>query len=339
VDAAADYWTLMMYRSENTSHGGDKTPLLDTASQNSFMKLFLAFQSAVSKQLSLAAEGVIAARQGRMDFARAAAGGVVSAAIFVGVVRVLIKMAQGGYEEREDPNQDPATWLALNIGKQIPQEVFGVIPFLGPGIKAGIAELMGETAYNGPIDILTSGIESAIRATRLSVRAGSELINPTLNADLETERTKYVVDALRAWANPLSLGTGIPIQGTVKLFDTASSLTGIGRDKKTIEALKRDANRTESVTQEARGLMVAIITDDEPEFQKRLEQYQSKRPDASFSDIRAMITRFYGSDSALQKLVEDTEGAIPQDEIAKRKAARDAAYVVAEDLWQRNNVE
>jgi hypothetical protein len=350
--AVAKEWSLIMFRSENTSHGADRTGVFQFAAKHPFAKFFIMFQSAVSKQFSLAAEGLLQIQQGGAKNRRE---GLSKLGLFFTSVYMSAAISRAFYGfmfPPKDEEEEKKTWLEFFAGMIAAPA--SAIPVLGNFISTGIENIAG--AASGKPDI---GLPKPMQIDLISSLAFSSLdFGIALGrfiADLSdqeineiTGNPKYVDSFLRAAkkaASPASMLSGAPIGGGMQLWNLfitkPREMFFAGDEAKRKETTKKikdkiKAERPEPIRQEVAKLYFAAMENNQKQFARAYKELKAKRKNFSLKDARDYISR--REEFIISRLVESGDisiknGDITREEYLENKALRSATLSAISQMW------
>jgi hypothetical protein len=350
--AVAKEWSLIMFRSENTSHGADRTGVFQFAAKHPFAKFFIMFQSAVSKQFSLAAEGLLQIQQGGAKNRRE---GLSKLGLFFTSVYMSAAISRAFYGfmfPPKDEEEEKKTWLEFFAGMIAAPA--SAIPVLGNFISTGI-ENFGAIASGKPdigirkpmqIDLISSFSFSSYELAMAFGKFVSDLSDQEINEI--TGNPKYVDSFLRVAqkaSSPASMLSGIPFGGGMQLwnlFVTKPREVLFGGDeakrKETTKKIKDTikAERPEPIKQEVAKLYFAAMENNQKQFARAYKELKAKRKNFSLKDARDYISR--REEFIISRLVESGDisiknGDITREEYLENKALRSATLSAISQMW------
>jgi hypothetical protein len=350
--AVAREWTLMMFRSENTSHGADRTGVFQFAAKHPFAKFFIMFQSAVSKQFSMAAEGLLQIQQGGAKNRRE---GITKLAMFglsVFTSAAISSWFYGFMFPPKDEEEEQKTWLEF-FSKMIAAPVAS-IPVLGNFLSTSV-ENFGALASGKPefgirrpmqIDLISS-FTFGVYDTMVQVgKFISDLSDQEINEI--TGDPKYVDSMGRLTKKalgPISMLTGVPITGGMQLWNLLvekprETLFG-GDQQKRQEVTKKikeaqKAERPEPIRQEVAKIYFAATEGNPKQFARAFKELKAKRPDASLKDVQDYIRR--REEFLIARLVDRGEisiknGDVTREEYLENKTLLNNTLKIVGRMW------
>jgi hypothetical protein len=298
--AVAREWTKMMFRSENTAHGGDRTGVFQDVGRNPALKLFVMFQSAVSKQYSLFAEAMLRAQQGGKENLREAAFqlGFLSLSLYISRA-----ISNAFYSTLFPPEDDEEKTWGQFLGKAIGTPL-SIVPVVGSFLQNTTEAIFSPENMRKPmqIDLVSSVLFGMYDVSLLFARAYGELSEEKI--DEATGNPKFWETSYRAITKAGGLAGvyfGIPIGGVVqtaqfglrlkeRVGDVFSGEPKTEDFQKKIKEYEKE-QRTEPVTQEYAKIFFAVTEDNQREFNRALKDLKAKRPDLSRKDVINAIRR------------------------------------------------
>jgi hypothetical protein len=298
--AVAREWTKMMFRSENTAHGGDRTGVFQDVGRNPALKLFVMFQSAVSKQYSLFAEAMLRAQQGGKENLREAAFqlGFLSLSLYISRA-----ISNAFYSTLFPPEDDEEKTWGQFLGKAIGTPL-SIVPVFGSFLQNTAEAIFSPNNVRKPmqIDLVSSVLFGMYDVSLLFARAYGELSEEKI--DEATGNPKFWETSYRAITKAGGIAGvyfGIPIGGVVqtaqfglrlkeRVGDVFSGEPKTEDFQKKVKEYEKE-QRTEPVTQEYAKLFFAVTEDNQREFNRALKDLRAKRPDLSRKDIINAIRR------------------------------------------------
>jgi hypothetical protein len=298
--AVAREWTKMMFRSENTAHGGDRTGVFQDVGRNPALKLFVMFQSAVSKQYSLFAEAMLRAQQGGKENLREAAFqlGFLSLSLYISRA-----ISNAFYSTLFPPEDDEEKTWGQFLGKAIGTPL-SIVPVVGSFLQNTTEAIFSPENMRKPmqIDLVSSVLFGMYDVSLLFARAYGELSEEKI--DEATGNPKFWETSYRAITKAGGLAGvyfGIPIGGVVqtaqfglrlkeRVGDVFSGEPKTEDFQKKIKEYEKE-QRTEPVTQEYAKIFFAVTEDNQKEFNRALKDLKAKRPDLSRKDVINAIRR------------------------------------------------
>jgi hypothetical protein len=347
--AVAREWNLMMFRSENTSHGADRTGWFQMAGRNPVFKIFIMFQSAVSKQYSLFAEAVIQAQQGgRKNLQEAAAKmGFVASSVYLSLA--ISRFFYGILFPRDEEDEVNATEIAGTLLSA----PLSIIPVFGNAIQTGVASLFSPENTRKPmqLDLLSSFFFGTLEAVSIGAKAIGQISDEeidTKTGDPKWWNTSY--RALEKAFNLFGIYKGIPIGGllqsgkfVLRLGET--TWDGINGDLPTDEEFQKKLQKVrremapEPTTQEYAKIFHAVTENDQKKFNRAVNSLMEKNPKASRATILASIRR--RPEFIIVTMVENGsvkigEHGITRDEYLSKRALRASVEQLTLDMYRES---
>ena len=299
-EAVAREWTKMMFRSENTAHGADRTGVFQFAGRNPVFKVFIMFQSAVSKQYSLFAEAMLKAQQGGRENLRDAAYQLTFLSISLAASRAI---SNAFYSLLFPPDEDEEkTWGQL-LGK-VAGTPLSIVPVVGSTLQNLTETLFSPQNMRKPmqIDLISSFVFGVYDTMLLAKRALDEVSEDKIDevtGDPKFWDTTY--RTIKKAAGIAGIAYGTPLSGVIQTGELGLRLkervTDVLNDEPKTEDFQKKVKeyekeqRTETVTQEYAKIFFAVTEDNQREFNRALKDLKAKRPDLSRKDVINAIRR------------------------------------------------
>jgi hypothetical protein len=299
-EAVAREWTKMMFRSENTAHGADRTGVFQFAGRNPVFKVFIMFQSAVSKQYSLFAEAMLKAQQGGRENLRDAAYQLTFLSISLAASRAI---SNAFYSLLFPPDEDEEkTWGQL-LGK-VAGTPLSIVPVVGSTLQNLTETLFSPQNMRKPmqIDLISSFVFGVYDTMLLAKRALDEVSEDKIDevtGDPKFWDTTY--RTIKKAAGIAGIAYGTPLAGVIQTgelgFKLKERVADVLNDEPKTEDFQKKIKeyekeqRTEPVTQEYAKIFFAVTDDNQREFNRALKDLKAKRPDLSRKDVINAIRR------------------------------------------------
>jgi hypothetical protein len=349
--AVAREWNLMMFRSENTSHGADRTGWFQMAGRNPAFKVFIMFQSAVSKQYSLFAEAVIQAQQGgRQNLQEAAMKmGLVAMSVYMSV---LISSAfYGILFPPDDEEEKELSEVVRDLFTTMVSAPLAIVPVIGNTLQQTVQDLIKPEAARKPlqIDMISSfvfGVKDALDLAAKAMRQGYSEEIDAKTGDPKWWNTSY--KAMEKAFGLAGIAFRLPLGGilqsakfTKRLAESAyDAVNGdLPKDEdfqKKLQKYKRETAQ-ESATQEYAKLYFAVAENDQNKFNKALSSLMAKRPDLDRRSVIEAIRRrpeFTLSSMVDRGQVKIGEHGITKEDYLTNRSLRSSIEKAAIDMWR-----
>jgi hypothetical protein len=349
--AVAREWALMMFRSENTAHGSDRTGVFQVAGRNPVFKLFIMFQSAVSKQYSLFAEAMLQAQQGGRQNLQEAATKLVFLSISLAASKAISQAFYSLLFPPEEEEEKEKTWAQL-LGKVIGTPL-SIVPVVGSTLQNATEAFFSPEQMRKPmqIDLLSSFVFGSYDALMLSRKAFDQLTDEQI--DEATGNAKFWETSYRALKKALAVGgiaTGAPVAGVIQTGELGLRLTenfkNIFNDEPKTEDFQKkvkeyeNSQKAEPVRQEMAKLFFAVTENDQKAFNRAYKDILAKRPDIKRSDLINSIRRrqdfrvvgMVRSGKLKQKDLESS--GISRDYYLEQKALLRSVEKAAQTMWK-----
>jgi hypothetical protein len=347
--AVAREWNLMMFRSENTSHGADRTGFFLGAAKNPMAKIFIMFQSAVSKQYSLFAEAVIQAQQGgRQNLQEAAMKmAMVAASIYMSLA---ISSAFYGilFPPDEEEEKELSDYLAALLSAPL-----AIFPVFGNTLQQAVRDFIKPEEARKPlqIDMVSSflfGVWDASNLFAKAMRQGYAEEIDTKTGDPKWWNTSY--KAMEKAFGLAGIVFRLPLGGILQSAKFTKRLAESTYDsvngdlpkeeefQKKLQKYKRETAQ-ESVTQEYAKLYFAVAENDQNKFNKALSSLMAKRPDLDRRSVIEAIRRrpeFTLSSMVDRGQVKIGEHGITKEDYLTNRSLRSSIEKAAIDMWRRS---
>lgn len=347
--AVAREWNLMMFRSENTSHGADRTGWFQMAGRNPMFKIFIMFQSAVSKQYSLFAEAVIQAQQGGRENLQDAAMkmGFVAASVYMSLA-----ISRLFYGILFPPDEDEEKNWVDTLGTLVSAPL-AIVPVLGNTLQSMVAGWFSPENIRKPmqLDVISSFIFGTMEAADLAFKAVRQVGEGEI--DTKTGDPKWWNTSFRAiekGLNLLGIARGLPIGGILqsgkfvkrlgeRVWDSVDGdMPSDEEFQKKLAKVKREM-APEPTTQEYAKMYFAVAENNQKKFNRAMKDLLAKNPNASRETMIAAIRR--RPEFILVSMVERGDvkigdHGITRDEYLSKKALRSSMEQLAIDMWRES---
>jgi hypothetical protein len=349
--AVATEWNKMMFRSENTAHGADRTGAFQFAGRHPVFKVFIMFQSAVSKQYSLFVEAMLQAQQGGRQNLQDAATKLAFLSISLAASKAISQAFYSVLFPPEDEEEKEKTWAQL-LGK-VAGTPLSIVPVVGPTLQNFTESFFSPDQMRKPmqIDLISSFIFGIGDTLALTRKAFDQLTDEQI--DEATGNAKFWETSYRALKKALAVGgipTGVPAAGVVQTGELGlklvENLRNVFNDEPKTEDFQKKvqeyekSQKSEPVRQEMAKLFFAVTENDQKAFNRAYKDILKKRPDIKRSDLINSIRRrqdfrvvgMVRSGKLKQKDLE-TSG-ISRDYYLEQKALLRSVEKAAATMWR-----
>ena len=346
--AVAREWTLMMFRSENTSHGADRTGYFLFTAKNPVFKLFMLFQSAVSKQYSLFAEAVIQAQQGGRENLQEAAYKISFVAASLYMSLAISSAFYGILIPKDDEDEEKALQETLASLISAP---LSIVPVFGNTLRDAVSGWFSPENQRKPLqmDLLSSFVFGTIDALNLgakAVRQASAEEIDTKTGDPRFWNTSF--QAIEKALGLLGIPLRVPIGGVIQTGKFIKQLgektwDGISGDlpsdaefQEKLQKVKREM-APEPTTQEYAKLFYAVTENDQKKFNRVLKDLLQKNPSANRDSVLASIRRrpeFVVVSMVDGGTIKIGDHGITRDEYLTKRALRGSVEKAAITMWR-----
>ena len=349
--AVAREWALMMFRSENTAHGADRTGVFQFAGKHPVFKVFVMFQSAVSKQYSLFAEAMLQAQQGGRQNLQEAALKLIFLSISIGASRAISQAFYSLLFPPEDEEENELTWS--QVFGEIAGTPLSIVPVVGPTLQNFTKSFFSPDQMRKPmqIDLISSFIFGIGDTLSLTRKAIDQLSDEQI--DEVTGNAKFWETSYRAIKKALAVGgipTGVPAAGLVQTgefgFRLVENLRDVFNDEPKTEDFQKkvreyeQSQKSEPVRQEMAKLFFAVTENNQKAFNRAYKDVLAKRPDIKRSDLINSIRRrqdfrvvgMVRSGKLKQKDLESS--GISRDYYLEQKALLRSVEKAAQTMWK-----
>lgn len=327
-------WMRLMFRGENTSHGGDMTGALSYGRENVWFSPLVMFTSSVSKIYSLGTRAAFQWQRGEHGPAIASAAGVFGATMWAAVVREAFRSARG-------QDEDDERRITERMLQRMATEASGYIPVVGDQIIVpALNRLLGLPTPGFGASVFEDVLQKAGRVVPRFVDAIEAGLTEELDASGEKTFGPKLLRALDGAAELAALGLGAPYGGpkdAARIVRRALDrvVEGAPEDLRSeLRALDSDRD----LTDERRRLLRAIRTNDPALFRRAVEEMAEKESRPTSSEVLATINRRYGHLTRYEPGRPDREGLDPEllELIDHHLAERDSLRGIAEVLANEN---
>ena len=300
--AVANEWNRMMFRSENTAHGADRTGAFQFAGKHPVFKVFIMFQSAVSKQYSLFVEAMLQAQQGGRQNLQDAATKLAFLSISLAASKAISQAFYSVLFPPEDDEEKEKTWAQL-LGK-VAGTPLSIVPVVGPTLQNFTESFFSPDQMRKPmqIDLISSFIFGIGDTLALTRKAFDQLTDEQI--DEATGNAKFWETSYRALKKALAVGgipTGVPAAGVVQTGELGlklvENLRNVFNDEPKTEDFQKKvqeyekSQKSEPIRQEMAKLYFAVTENDQKAFNRAYKDILAKRPDTKRSDLINSIRR------------------------------------------------
>ena len=349
--AVANEWNRMMFRSENTAHGADRTGVFQYAGQNPVFKVFIMFQSAVSKQYSLFAEAMLQAQQGGRQNLQDAATKLAFLSISLAASKAISQAFYSVLFPPEDDEEKEKTWAQL-LGK-VAGTPLSIVPVVGPTLQNFTESFFSPDEMRKPmqIDLISSFIFGIGDTLALTRKAFDQLTDEQI--DEATGNAKFWETSYRALKKALAVGgipTGVPAAGVVQTGELGlklvENLRNVFNDEPKTEDFQKKvqeyekSQKSEPIRQEMAKLYFAVTENDQKAFNRAYKDILKKRPDIKRSDLinsirRRQDFRVVGMVRSGKLKQKDLEASgISRDYYLEQKALLRSVEKAAATMWR-----
>lgn len=278
-------WERLMFRGENTAHGGDMTGALALGRRNVFFGPFVMFTSSVSKIYSLAARASFQLQRGEYQAAAKSMAGVFGSMAWAGLVREIMRSMRGSADEDEE------IWDRTVL--RMATEATNLVPIFGQSVLAPVlAQLAGKPPPMYSASVIDDALGDMGMTAATLVRTIQTGINGELDAQGEEVWKRHAQRALIGSGELLAAWFGVPFGGP---RDAARMAVNLASEAPA--DVRRDLREMETeadVTQERRELLGSIRQNDAGAFRGAIREMRTKGITVSESDVLATINRRYG---------------------------------------------
>lgn len=346
--AVAREWTLMMFRSENTSHGADRTGWFQLAAKQPFFKIFIMFQSAVSKQYSLFAEAVIQAQQGGRENLQEAAMKMSFVATSLYMSLAISSAFYGILFPKDEEDEEKALQNTLASLISAP---LSIVPMFGNILQNTVSAWFSPENQRKPLqmDLLSSFVFGTVEALNLAAKAVRQASAEEI--DTKTGDPKFWNTSFQAIEKALGL-LGIPLRMPISgVFQTGKFIKQLGEKtwdgingdlpsdaefQEKLQKVKREM-APEPTTQEYAKLFYAVTENDQKKFNRVLKDLLQKNPNADRDSVLASIRRrpeFIVVSMVDNGTIKIGEHGITRDEYLTKRALRGSVEKATITMWR-----
>jgi len=212
-NAVGREWERLMFRGENTGHGGDMTGALAYGRDNVWFGAFVRFMSSVSKIYSVGVRGALQFQRGEYAAAKNSLAALLASSAMAAMVREMVTSMKGDDDEDEG--------IPERIALRVATEAAGYLPILGSSVVAPAVRVMaGKPTYIYP----SSMTEGALIDTGETTLALFRAIKAGLDGDDAAFR-RHGGRAFQGSLELVALWTGAPYGGPrdiMKMLENAA---------------------------------------------------------------------------------------------------------------------
>ena len=209
-------WERLMFRTENTGHGGDRTGLLAYGRESVAFSTVVQFTSSVTKIFTLAPQAQMEYERGEYRAGNRSVAALATAVLMSAVARETLAFLRGREEEDEE------VWE--RVAKRMAVEFAGFFPIVGSAVfQPLVREMLGQGAWAFPASTAESTLRDAARTASSVYQTIEAALNDELDAQGEKVFGRKALRSLDNIANLVATWTGVPYYGT-------KDLIGIGRN-------------------------------------------------------------------------------------------------------------
>ncbi len=274
-------WERMMFRGENTGHGGDMTGALALGRRNPYFAPLVMFTSSVSKIYS-------AGVRARLQLQRGDVKG--STKSFIGLVAALLWAAgvREGFARMRKPQDQPITTA---LPERALKDFLGFVPVLGPNVLQPLfSKAMGKSAFTYPVGTLASTMADMTNTGVAVITTLEKAMDDELDARGEEAYKKSLKRSIEGVAEVGAMWFGVPWGWQ----DIPNLIRWITPDKPDLRAELRELETPTTVTQENRRIVNSIQTWNQREFRRAIEELDVKGRRPTHAQVVAIINRRYG---------------------------------------------
>lgn len=290
-------WKRLMFRGENTSHGGDMTGAIAYGRENPFFATMVMFTSSVSKIYSVLMRGMLAAQRGHKQTARRALIGFLLSISYAGAVRELMEWLRVGDDDEDERAMKRAA-------RRLSREAANTLPVLGGLVDPVIRLAYGQGSAIYSASVTDDFLNSLTNAGISGLRAAQTWAAGELEAGGDKAWPAHARRSFRHGADVLAQWTGVPWSGPKDVYRMSRRFTGQPADTRRLYREIRDIEQAENVDVERAQLRRAIkLSDNErPEvrmeahrlFRESVTAWAEKRGPVTTSAVLGAINSLYG---------------------------------------------
>lgn len=283
-EAVAREWERLVFRGENSAHGGDMTGAIALGRRNVFFSTLVMFMSSVSKIYSLAVRATFQAQRGERRAAARSIAGVAGSLAWAALVREVLVAMRGGDDDDDELMERAALRLATEAATTIP--VFGNV-LVAPAIR----QMAGKPApiYSASItDDVLADMGNTVLQTIQAVETG---VTGELNAAGEEVWPVHMQRAARGSLDLMAMWFGAPMGGPRDLWRMFANAADLNPE---VRSQLRELEGDEDLTQERRQLFQAIRLNDPSRFRAAVDAIGQRGESVTPSDVLAAVNRRYG---------------------------------------------
>jgi hypothetical protein len=324
-ELVAREWERMMFRGENTGHGGDMTGALALGRRNAYFAPLVMFTSSVTKIYSAGVRARLQLQRGDTKGATRSFIGLTMALLWAAGVR------EGFRKMRGSGDDDEPFYLA--VPKRAIKDLVGFVPVLGPNVFAPLlSKAMGGTSFSFPSSITESVMQDMKNTGVAMISTLEDLMSGELEANGEPAYKKQLGRSIEGALQLAAMWFGVPWgwQDVPVLIDRLTP------DKLDLRSELRAIEGNVNISQENRQLYDAIRDANDREFLKAISDLTAKGKKPTRAQVVAVVNRQF---SYLTKYEEgkDARDRLTPDQlelvdaaIAERDELRERADSMAE---------
>jgi hypothetical protein len=351
----ARQWELMMFRSENTSHGADRTALLQKAANDRWFGTLVMFTSSVSKIMSAQLEAVAYAQMAAYsndptqkaessEKAKKLMSGFLTSAVMGATIRAAIDVMM----EEPDEEKDMLTIAREYVAKIIGGQLLGSIPLLGGTILGPLATsaITGENVR--PFSLSTW--DSLAQSTYRTAAGLYKTIEAGITREVNEKGELVVFDefwkTFRAAADPVGVARKLPLPAIRQYYDMSTRLleraskpwregSGNLSNEELNAAARKSAqgDKETQLTDEYSRILRAVRRGDERGFRNALKDLEAKRPSDGYKEIRRRIEGQYSGLRSIE--AGRAQVNINTEALNEIKRERQAMLESLNELWMQ----
>ncbi|MCL7965377.1 MAG: hypothetical protein M8858_08165 [marine benthic group bacterium] len=275
-------WERMMFRGENTGHGGDMTGALALGRRNAYFAPLVMFTSSVSKIYSAGVRARLQLQRGDTKGATASFIGMTMALLWAAGVRE-------GFRKMRGSDDDEPFFIA--IPKRAVKDLVGFVPVIGPNVMAPlVGKAMGGSSFSFPSSITESVMQDMKNTGVAMISTLEDLMSGELEANGEAAYKKQLGRSIEGALQLGAMWFGVPWgwQDVPRLIDRLTP------DAPDLRAELRAIEGNTTVTQENRRLYASIQTANDREFRRAIQELDAKGRKPTHSQVLAVINRKFG---------------------------------------------
>ena len=280
-DLVAREWERMMYRGENTGHGGDMTGALALGRRNPYFAPLVMFTSSVSKIYSAGVRARLQLQRGDMKGSTKSFIGLVAALLWAAGVRE-------GFARMRKPQDEPVTTA---LPKRALKDFLGFVPVLGPAVLQPLfSKATGGSAFSYPSSTLESTMQDMSNTGVAMITTIEKAMADELDAQGEAAYKKSLWKSIEGALQVGAAWFGVPWGWQ----DIPRLIQWLTPNKPDLRAELQELETPTTVTQENRRIVNSIQTWNPREFRKAIEELDVKGKRPTHGGVLAVINRRYG---------------------------------------------